>query len=103
MILMPPTRSRNYSPPSIEEMRRNGKPWRNSLCIINKCFKKQLIFSTDTVLKFLVIYHHLALFYHCLVMHNRMLNPCHEVNKLLHYGYKHSRLFHKGEYFIRKL
>ena len=32
-----------------------------------------------------------------------MLNPCHEVNKLLHYGNKHSRLFNKGECFIRKL
>ena len=73
------------------------------VAIINKCLKKQLIFSTDTVLKFLVIYHHFALFYHCLVRHNRMLNPCHEVNKLLVYGNKHSRLFNKGECFIRKL
>ena len=24
-----------------------------------------------------------------------MLNSCHEVNKLLHYGNKHSRLFNK--------
>ena len=28
-----------------------------------------------------------------------MLNHCHEVNKLLHYGNKHSRLFNKGECF----
>ena len=32
-----------------------------------------------------------------------MLIPCHEENKLLHYGNKHSRLFNKGECFIRKL
>ena len=29
-----------------------------------------------------------------------MLNPSHEVNKVLHYGNTH---FNKGEYFIRKL
>ena len=45
-------------------------------------------------------YHHFALFYHFLVRQKRMLNPCHEVNKLLHYGNKHSRLFNKGERFI---
>ena len=38
-----------------------------------------------------------------LVRHNRMLNPCHEVNKLLNYGNKYSRLFNKGEFFIQKL
>ena len=66
---------------------------------------KQLTFTTDTVLKISCNYnyHHFALFYHCLVRHNRMLNPCHEVNKLLHYGNKHSRLFNNGECFIRKL
>ena len=32
-----------------------------------------------------------------------MLTPCHEVNKLLHYGNKYSRLFAKGECFIRKV
>ena len=58
--------------------------------------KKQLTFSTDTVLKFLVIIITLS-FYHFLVKHNRMLNPCHEVNKPLNYGNKSSRLFNKGQ------
>ena len=38
-----------------------------------------------------------------LLDYNRMLNPCNEVNKLQHYGNKYSRLFNKGECFIRKL
>ena len=46
----------------------------------------------DIVLKFLVYYHHFVLFYNFLVRHNRMLNPCHEVNKLLNCG-KYSMLF----------
>ena len=53
-ILMPLTKtSRNYSLSSIEEMKRNGNPWRNSLYIIIKMI---LIFWTDSVLKFLVFY-----------------------------------------------
>ena len=32
-----------------------------------------------------------------------MLNPCHEVNKLLNYWKNYSRLFNKGECFISKL
>ena len=36
-------------------------------------------------------YHHFALFYNFLVRHNRLLNSSHEVNKLLHYGNKHSK------------
>ena len=40
----------------------------------NKMLKK-LTFSTDTVLKVLVYYHHFVLFYHFLVCHSRMLNP----------------------------
>ena len=30
-----------------------------------------------------------------------MLNPCHEVTKLLHYGNKHSRLFNKENVLFR--
>ena len=45
----------------------------------NQEMLKQLTFSTDTVLKFLVYYHHFVLFYNFLVRHNRMLNPCHEL------------------------
>ena len=37
---------------------------------------------TDTVLIFLVYYHHFVLFYHFLVRHNRILNTWHKVNKL---------------------
>ena len=41
-----------------------------------------LTFLTATVLKFVVYYYHFVFIYYFLVKHNRMLNPCHEVNKL---------------------
>ena len=98
MILLPLKRTQNYSLPSIEEMEIHGE----NTDVQSIFAKKQLTFPPDTVLKFLVIIITLP-FYHFLVRHNRMLNPCHEVNKLLYYGNKHLRLFNKGECFIRKL